>query len=150
MDTNVLTVNMDDIEAKRRLMSKIGTLKGLYDVTLRPRKRTRSLNQNAYYFAALVTPWTEWLREQSGDPSITSEQAHIELKRAVLGTKEIVNKETGDVIELTRTSRNLDTAEFSEFIEGAARFLAEFAGIVVIPSELFFEDKRNGNKQQRT
>ena len=141
-----ITVNLSDVETKRRLMQKIGGLQGLWDVTLKQRKRTRSLNQNAYYFAALVAPWTEWLREQSGDPSITSEQAHAELKRAVLGTREIVRKDTGEIIELTRTSHNLDTAEFAEFIEGAARFLAEFAGIVVIPSELFFEEKQSGKR----
>lgn len=33
----------------------------------------------------------------------------------------------------------MDSKEFAEYLDRAAEFLASFAGIVVIPSELFFE-----------
>lgn len=134
-----LILNLSDLETKRCLMAKIGTLTGLYEVSLKPRKLTRSLNQNAYYWAAIVQPFVMWLRAEWGDPSISTEQAHMELKRAVLGVREKVNERTGDVMELLPTSHNLDTAEFTQFIEGASKFLAETCGIVVLPSELFHE-----------
>jgi hypothetical protein len=142
-----MVLNMDDLNVKRNLMAKIGALKGLYEVRLKPRKLTRSLNQNAYYWAAVVQPFAEWLRAEWGDTSITSEQAHLELKRAVLGVREKVNQKTGEVMELMPPSHNLDTAEFTQFIEGAIKFLAETCSIVVLPSELFHEtsdSKGNG------
>jgi hypothetical protein len=134
-------LNLDDIEVKRRLMSKIGSMTGLWDISLTPRKLTRSLNANAYYWAAIVGPWTEWLREQWGDPTISTEQAHIELKRAVLGVREKVNENTGEVMELTPTTHDMDQEQFGLYIENATVFLADFASIVVLPSELFHERK---------
>lgn len=141
MDESVMVLNMDDLTEKRKLMSKIGTLKGLYEVSLKPRKRTRSLDQNAYYWSAFVTPWLEWLRETQGDPSLTKEQAHIVLKSAVLGTKTLVNPQTGEAIEIPPNTRRMKTDEFSIYLDAAGKWLAEFAGIVVLDAEMFFEGK---------
>lgn len=136
-----LVVNLSDVAAKRRLMQKIGVMSGLHDVSIRPRRKTRSLNANNYYFSAVVTPFREWLREQWGDPSITTEQAHIELKRAVLGVKERIREDTGEVMELIPTTHDMDKYDFANYIDKAAAWLADFAGIVVIPSEMFFDSK---------
>lgn len=137
----VLVLNLSDLATKRNLMAKISTLSGLYEVTLKPRKLTRTLSQNSYYFAAVVTLFTEWLKEQWGDPGIRPEQAHEALKRKILGTKEFVNKATGEVLEVTPTSHDLDTFEFGQYVDNAAAWLAEFANIVVLPSEMFVETK---------
>lgn len=137
-----MILNMDDLETKRKLMTQIGTLKGLYEVTLKPRKRTRSLDQNRYYFSAFCIPFREWLRAEWGDRSITTEQAHSELKRAVIGVKSKVNEQTGEVMELMPPSRTMDTMEFSDYLERAAEFLARTCGIVVLPSEMFYEERK--------
>lgn len=134
----VLVLNLDDITVKRNLMAKIGTLKGLYEVTIKPRKRTRSLDQNAYYWSAYVTPFSQWLTEQWGE-TISPEQAHLQLKIAIMGMKTKVNKETGEEMEMVPPSKTLDTQEFSEYLDKAAEFLARVAGIVVLPSEMFHE-----------
>ena len=122
-------------------MQKVQKLRGLYEVSIAPRKKTRSLNANAYYHVAVCAPFLEWLRENWGDNSITHEQAHELLKRKVLGTIEKIDEKSGEVFEITPTSHDMDQYEFGEFIEKAAAWLAEFAGIVVIPSELFFEER---------
>lgn len=134
-----LVVNFDSVETKRRVMQKIQRLKGLHEVSIRPRKVTRSLNANSYYWVAVVQPFTEWLRDEWGDPSITTEQAHIELKKAVLGVKEKVNTNTGELMELVPTTHDMDKYDFANYIDKAAEFLARFAGIVVISSDLFWE-----------
>ena len=135
-----MVVNLSNMEEKRKLMAHISTLSGLYEVKLKPRKRTRTLDQNAYYWAAYVQPWTEWLRREYGDPSITTEQAHVTLKCAVLDPKTRVNEETGQVLELVPTSHDMDTEQFSIYLDLAAKFMAEFCGIVVLPSEMFAEN----------
>lgn len=140
-----MVLNLDDVETKKRLMSKIGRLRGLHEITIKPRRETRSLSQNSYYWSAFIPGWLEWLRETSGEPWITKEQAHEALKKHVLGTTPIVNKETGEIIdEMIPDSRFMDTKEFSEYLDRAAEFLARFAGIVVIPSEMYFEGATEG------
>jgi hypothetical protein len=136
-----MVINLSVVEEKRKLMSHIGTLQGLYEVRLKPRKRTRSLDQNAYYWTAFVGPWTEWLRREYSDPSITTEQAHITLKCAVLDPRTKVNEETGQALELVPTTHDMDTAQFSIYLDLAAKFLAEFCQIVVLESEMFAETK---------
>ena len=142
MKIEATTWNLADRGQKHKLMAQIGKLlPGLYDVGIKKRVRTRSLNQNAYWFSALVTPWLEYLRETEGDPTITTEQAHIALKAAVLGVKEIISQRTGEVIQLVPPSRTLDVEEFGQLIEAGAKWLAEFAEIIVIPPEEYFESK---------
>lgn len=134
-------VNFDDVGAKRRFMQGVQKLRGLQEVSIRPRKKTRSLNANAYYWSAFIPPWTDWLREQYGDPTITAEQAHELLKVRVLGPKEKVIEETGEVIELIPTTHDMDKDEFAIYLDKAKEWLADFAGIVVLDSDLFWESK---------
>lgn len=141
-----MVLNLDDVETKKRLMSKIGRLRGLHEITIKPRRKARSLNQNSYYWVAVAQPFRDWLREEWQE-DVSLEQAHEMLKHKILGSKEVVDKATGEVLEIPPTSRDLDVHEFGEFIEGCARWLAEFCGIVVIPSEMFFEGVREGNQK---
>lgn len=134
-------VNFDNIDAKRRFLEQAKKLRGLQEVSIRPRKKTRSLNANAYYWAAFIPDWTDWLREQYGDPTITTEQAHQLLKVRVLGPREKVIEETGEVIELIPTTHDMDKDEFAIYLDKAKEWLADFAGIVVLDSDLFWESK---------
>ena len=134
-------MKFDSVETKRRFMQRVQKLRGLQEVSISPRKKTRSLNANAYYWVGVVQPFTEWLREQWGDPAITTEQAHAVLKLKVLGAKEKVIESTGEVLELIPTTHDMDSFEFGDYLEKAIAWLAEFANIVVIPSEMFWESK---------
>ena len=134
-------VNFDNLDTKRRFMQKVQKLKGLQEVSIHPRKKTRSLNANSYYWVAYIQPFTEWLRDEWGDPTITTEQAHTVLKKQVLGAKEKAIESTGEVIELIPTTRDMDKYEFGNYLDSAAKWLAEFAGIVVLSSDLFWESK---------
>jgi hypothetical protein len=129
--------NLSDASEKRRLMLQISRLKGLHEVRIKPRRRTRTLNQNAYYHVAVVSVFRDWLREQYGDPLIDSEQAHDMLKVQILGfdVKEI----GGDTFDLIPRSKTLTTDEFGAYIEKASAWLEDFTGIVVIPPDIYFE-----------
>lgn len=131
--------DMDDLPTKRRVMQSVQGMNGLWEISMKPRRFTRTPSQNNYYWAAVVTPFTEWLRGEWGDNDIQVEQAHELLKTKILGTKELLNKETGEEIQIIRSSKMLDTTEFGEFIDKAAAWLAEFTGIVVLSPDLFWE-----------
>lgn len=135
-----LVLDMDSLHNKQRVMSKIGKMRGVWEFRMRPRKKNRSLNANSYYWAAFIPAWLEWLREASGEPWITAEQAHEALVKHVLGMKPIVNKETGEVIDEARpTTHDMDVTEFAQYLDRAAEFLASFCSIVVLPPEVYFE-----------
>ncbi|MDT5061491.1 MAG: hypothetical protein QOH63_1950 [Acidobacteriota bacterium] len=95
-----MVINLSIVEEKRKLMTHIGTLSGLWEVKMKARKRTRSLGQNGYYHVAFVVPFHQWLKAEYGDPSITHEQAHITLKCAVLDPRTKVNEQAGQALEL--------------------------------------------------
>lgn len=140
-----VTLDFNDIAVRRQFMGHVGTLKGLWDVTLKERKRTRSLDANAYYWAAYIPYWHEWLKEASGEPWITKEQAHKMLVKHVLGVKPIVNQATGEVIdEIIPETHTMDTEEFNQYLERAAEFMASFCEIAVMPAESFYEPPAKG------
>lgn len=134
-------INFDNLSAKRQFMQGVQQLRGLQEVSIRPRKKTRSLNANSYYWAAFIPPWADWLREQYGDPTIANEQAHELLKVRVLGPLEKVIESTGEVIALIPTTHDMDKTDFAIYLDKAKLFLEEFAGIVVLDSDLFWESK---------
>jgi len=135
MKEPALVVNMDDAEVKRRLMQKIGGLRGLWEIDIKPRRFVRTPKQNKYYWIAVVVPFREWLREAYGDLWITAEQAHEMLKDKILSGKD------GQIGELPPTTTRLNTSEFVEYVDTAAAFLAEFCQIVVITPEQFYQQQ---------
>lgn len=142
MNKDSILVNLSDAAVKRELMIQIGRLSGLYEITIKPRTRTRSLDQNGYYWAAVVQPFTEWLRDVYGDSRIDKEQAHEMLKVKILGLQE---KQIGDeVLRLVPRSKTLTVEQFGEYIEQCAAWLAEFCEIVIVPSEMFYESRTAG------
>jgi hypothetical protein len=139
-----LVLDMDSLHNKRRVMSKIQSMSGVWEFDMRPRKKGRSLSANAYYWSAFIPGWLEWLREASGEPWISPEEAHDALVKRVLGVKQIVNKETGELIDETRPrTSEMDTAEFGQYLDRAAEFLASFCGIAVLPPEVYFDERKS-------
>lgn len=132
-----LILNFDDVEIRRKVWTNIRTLRGLWELDLKRIRPTRSLKQNRYYFGCFVVPWRDWLRENYGDPTITTEQAHDELKLAILGPKKIKNQTTGATLELIPETHDKDTEEFNVYMEKAREFLARVAEITVLEPELF-------------
>ena len=147
MNKDSILINFSDRAVKQRVMSEIGRLTGLYEMTLKPRARTRSLDQNAYYWAAVVEPFTRWLQETYGDSKIDKEQAHEMLKAKILGMTTKSLPGTEETLPFIPRSRTLTVAEFSEYIEKCAAWLAEFCEIIVIPSEAFYEGETPGKKK---
>lgn len=125
--------NLGEVSEKHRLMRQISTLPpGLYEVLIKPKRKTRKARANRYYFAAVVKPFQEWLVENWGE-RVTVEQAHETLKLALLETPKVK-----DVVIMPGT-RNLDSAAFSEYVESAIAFLAVKCSIAVIPAEVYYE-----------
>jgi hypothetical protein len=46
---SLMVVNLDSREERLKLMAHVGTRRGLCEVSIKPIKKTRSLNANRYY-----------------------------------------------------------------------------------------------------
>lgn len=127
--------NLAEPSEKHRLMRQISTLPaGLYEVLIKPKRKARTLDQNAYLHVAVVEPFREWLNE-NWQENFDHDRAFETLKLAVMH----IDKVEG--IPVMPSTRKLDTGEFSEFIEKSIQFLATKCEIAVIPSDLFYEMK---------
>lgn len=133
-------IDFDDPEKKRNFQQWAGRQRGLWEITAKPRKLRRSLNANAFYHAAVVSEWAMWIREEYGDQFITHEQAHVALKKVILGTidRPLPN---GEVIEIVPTTHDMDADTFSAYVEKCILFLSEFCGIECLRPEMNGESK---------
>lgn len=135
-------VNFSDLAQKREFMQRIQPLKGLWEIRMKERRLTRTLQANRFYFAAVVLPWRNYLREAYGDNRISSDDAHEALKEVILGRTETdIKGLKGQKLTLGLRTRDMDIPEFSEYIEQCCEFLASFAGIVVLDSQLFIQEQ---------
>lgn len=102
---------------------------GSYKLTLHKAKR-RTLPQNNYYWATLVQAAFDELRNAGYDEIMELDDAHEVLKTLFL-TRQIPNKETGECMPKTGSTRKLSTKEFGQYMERIAQWLAETFGRVV-------------------
>jgi len=86
----------------------------------------RSSVQNAYYWGVVINEFREGFKEMTGD-DITAEEAHEVLKEKCNG-KEIVNRETGEVMSVGKTTTTMTTVEFMEYFARCGKFILEWFG----------------------
>jgi hypothetical protein len=130
------SIDMTQADNKRRVIQSVGVLTGLYEVTIEPRRSTRSNQQNKWYWACLVRAFGEYMRDQDYD--ITSDdECHEFLKARFLATT-VVNKTTGEVLgRRVKSTTELTTEQFSDYCERCRAWMADFFGIIVPVPEPF-------------
>lgn len=119
-------IDMDNSEARCRFLNKLRVLRGRWRfefIRYRPRRSDR---QNAFYWSCFVQPFAVWLREQGND--VTEDQAHDILKHKFLRVETRIG---GEVVSRTRSTTELDTSGFNEYLDNCANWLAEFCGVIV-------------------
>jgi hypothetical protein len=112
-------------DAKKLFELFKGVKDGMYIIDLCTAKR-RTNPQNRYYHG-LVVPMIKRAMEQEGN-EFTTEETH-EFLKARFNTVEMLNRETGEVITVPRSTARLTTVEFMDFIAKIQRFAAEWFGL---------------------
>lgn len=96
--------------------------------------RKRSLPQNAYYFGYLINEFIEGYLDMTGE-KINGKQAH-EMLKTKFNSDQFVNKETGEILNVPKTTSTLTTVQFMEYTEECSRFIAEwFNRTILAPNE---------------
>lgn len=100
--------------------------KGSIRIEIMEHRPRRSDRQNRMYWPCIVEPFSDFLCEQG--QFTTPEEAH-ELIKAKFLKKTKVNPVTGEQFEFAGSTTELNTREFSEFVEHSAFWLHDMFGI---------------------
>src|SRR5687768_12635855 len=120
----------DDRGQKTAAMSALGTCRGMQRMTVTPVRPTRSLRQNASYWALVVEPFRQFLRDQELG-AVDRDYAHRIIVAKILGTVPVIDPATGEVLaNEPRPTKDLSVEEFSDFVERARAWLADMFHIV--------------------
>jgi hypothetical protein len=94
-------------------------------------RKSRSTKQNSYYHVVVVPMVLEGLVDAGYERyKLSSEVVHELLKEKFL-KQEIASEITGEVLTVTRSTTDLSTVEFAEFIASVQQWASEYLNIVI-------------------
>lgn len=102
---------------------------GDYSITIAPNRRMRSTQQNAYLWG-VVYPAVLFGLQDAGWEIIDEEQVHEYCKQA-FATREVINKDTGEVLSLPSSTARMQTAEFNVYVDKIKAFALEYLNVTI-------------------
>lgn len=107
---------------------------GRVKLTVERTYNKRSTPQNAYYWGVLIAEFKEGYYDRLGE-IISPDDAHGVLKLKC-NSIEIVNEESGEVMNVPKSTTEMTTIQFEEYMEQCRRFIKEWFGRTVpMPNE---------------
>ena len=101
------------------------------ELTLAKAKKSRSNNQNRYYWG-LVLPCAVAGFRDAGNDTVTIEDAHDFFKgRFLTEGKQIIIPRTGEVFTVSKSTTVISTTEMMTYTEQIARFCAEMLNVII-------------------
>ena len=120
-------INLDDPQSKGALLRDIRERHGRYRVSIVRFRPRRSDEQNALYWVAYIGPITDHLLAEGFE--VTENDVHEHLKKLFL-RKSIINLKTGEVLgETVRSTTELTTEEFGDYLTKIEALAAERWGL---------------------
>lgn len=98
-------------------------------ITFSKPKKSRSNNQNAYYWGVVINLVQQGLVDATGELRSTNDIHYNILLPMFAPINDIVNKDTGEVINERITSSAMTTTQFMEYIISIQQWAAEFLNI---------------------
>ena len=92
-------------------------------------KKTRSNNQNSFYWGVVLPIVQSGLKEATGEFRTTENIHYNILLKMFAPEKEIVNIETGECINEKISSSEMSTSQFMDYIAEIQKWSAEFLGV---------------------
>ncbi len=104
------------------------------EITIKRKYKRRSIPENRYYFGVVIQIWKDLIYDEWGE-HWSSEQTHEFLKYHC-NFKEIVNQNTGEIINIPLSTTDLRTVEFEEYLEKCRRLAFDFFNVQIpLPNE---------------
>lgn len=102
---------------------------GDYTATIVARKRMRTHPQNAYLWGVVYPAVLYGLRDVGWELTST-EQAH-EFCKQKFASREVINKDTGEVLTLPASTAAMNTTDFQAYVQQIREFAAEYLNIEI-------------------
>lgn len=102
---------------------------GEHLITIAPYRKTRSTQQNAYLWG-VVYPAVLFGLQDAGWEIIDEEQVHEYCKQA-FAAREVINKDTGEVLSLPSSTARMQTAEFNVYVDKIKAFALEYLNVTI-------------------
>jgi hypothetical protein len=126
--TNVINGNLK--RNRNLLIDAINSFEGQnVTVTIQKTKKTRSNPQNRFYYGVVVPIMQQCLKDAGY--LMTNEQIHEMLKLRFLKESILVNEETGEYLERIKSTTELSTIEFMQYILEIQKFAVEYFNTVI-------------------
>ena len=98
-------------------------------ITLEKPKKKRSNPQNAFYYGVIIPIVQNCLRDAGH--IITNEATHDLIKLKFLKEVILTNEETGEVVERVKSTTELSTSQFMDFVAEISIFTNEYFGVII-------------------
>ena len=102
---------------------------GSYTLSITKHRRGRSLNQNEYLWGCAYPILLDALLD-AGWEFTSLEQVH-EFFKKLMAQEALVNYETGEIIEIPRSTATMDTQQFSAYIDKLREYAEEFLNVTI-------------------
>ena len=102
---------------------------GEHLITIAPYRKTRSNQQNAYLWG-VVYPAVLFGLQDAGWEITHEEQVHEYCKQA-FAAREVINKDTGEVLSLPSSTARMQPAEFNVYVDKIKAFAFEYLNITI-------------------
>ena len=121
--TNVINGNLK--RNRNLLIDAINSFEGQnVTVTIQKTKKTRSNPQNRFYYGVCIPIMQQCLKDAGY--LMTNESVHEMLKLRFLKESILVNEETGEYLERIKSTTELSTTDFMEYILQIQKFAIEY------------------------
>lgn len=115
---------------------------GHYRVEIKRVRRKRTLEQNGWIFGCIY-PMLLTALNDAGWEFTSVEQVHEYFKN-MLWKQRMVNKHTGEIVEIPYSTTEMDTVQFSTYCEKLRDYGSEYLGIEIPePQKLRFDEDYN-------
>jgi len=125
-------VDFGDPAQKRRIIRHLETIvDGVHRVKVKRVRDQITTKQRGYYFAVICPHAAKGIRDQWGEEFVNSMDAHEFFKDRFLRIP-VVDHITGELMGYrTRSTTELDKAEFSRYVEACIQFCFEYLHVAV-------------------
>lgn len=132
--TGKIIGGLPEASAWRPMLALLRQLEGQWvTITVRARKKRRSLKQNAYYFGVIVPLCGEFMRGYGN--RMDDDEVHEWLKEHVGKLTKYVTSPSGVRTKIVRSSRELDTGEWEDYMQDIRAWAADFDLHIPLPNE---------------
>jgi hypothetical protein len=126
--TNVINGNLK--RNRNLILNALETFEGQEVIlTIQKAKKRRSNPQNSFYHGVVIPIMQQCLKDAGY--LMTNESVHDMLKLRFLKESILVNENTGEYIERIKSTTELTTTQFAEYILDIQKFAVEYFNVII-------------------